>query len=189
MLIEPGVRVGPLALGDTRWHAQELFPPKAGQSQEWKDKCGTTFNWSDGSDGVGNILVRVRNERVFQIESGSPRFHTPEGITLYDSPDKVRLHYKDLRAYVLLSSPIRALGDRPLVFWLSKKKGIAFAFAYYQREHKRYLYKIIVFRPNGTFCPEDATTESPNWHELAPYSLEPPDQLALAADPFATLRY
>ena len=40
------------------------------------------------------------------------------------------LHKKGLRAFVLLTAPVPALGDRPLVFWVDKKRGLAFAFAY-----------------------------------------------------------
>ena len=32
-----------------------------------------------------------------------------------------------MRAWVLLTPPVAALGDRPLVFWIDKKKGVAFA--------------------------------------------------------------
>jgi hypothetical protein len=84
---------------------------------------------------------------------------------------------------VLISSPISALGDRPLVFWVDNKKGIAFAFAYSRAEQKRYLYKILVFRPGTNLCPEEEATDSPNWRELAPYSLEPPDQMTELAAP------
>jgi hypothetical protein len=175
-LIEPGTKVGPLVLGDNREHILELFPPES-QDQQWKDNCGTTLNWVDHStpSGGGNVFVRFRDQKVFQIESASTRFHTIEGITTYDSPEQVQRFYKNLRAYVLLAPPVTAFGDRPLIFWIDKSAGIAFAFAYYQEEHKRYLYKIIVFRPNTNVCPEDYTTDSPKWRELAPYSLEPPD--------------
>jgi len=175
MLIRPGARVGPLALGGTWAHALELFPSKA-QDQKWEDSCGMTFNWTDEM-GSGNIFIRFNNQRVFQIESATTRFHTIEGVTVYDSPEKVERYYKNLRAFVLLGDPIRALGDRPLVFWVDSKKGIAFVFAFYPTEHRRYLYKIIVFRPNTNLCPEEETTDSPNWQELAPYSLEPPDKV------------
>jgi len=74
--------------------------------------------------------------------------------------------------------PDPARGDRPLVFWIDKKKGIAFAFAYYPKERKRYLYKIIVFEPNKTFCPEEETTGSPKWQAIPSYALEPPVELA-----------
>ena len=97
--------------------------------------------------------------KIFQIESATTRFHTGDGITTFDHAEKVATAYKDLRAFTLLTPPDPALGDRPLVFWIDKKKGVAFVFAYYPQEHKRYLYKIIVFEPNKTFCPEEETTE------------------------------
>jgi hypothetical protein len=131
-----------------------------------------------GKIGVGNVLIRFEEGRVSQIESATPRYHTAEGLTFHDPPEEVGRYYKNLRAYVLMSAPIRALGDRPLIFWLDARKGIAFAFAYSEEAQRRNLYKIIVFKPNSKFCPEDETTSSPNWREIAPYSLEPPDSMA-----------
>jgi len=83
-----------------------------------------------------------------------------------------------LRAWVLLTPPVPSLGDRPLVFWIDKKKGIAFAFAYDPSHHKRYVYKVIVFEPNKDFCPEQEKTSSPKWQPIRPYSVEPPAELS-----------
>jgi hypothetical protein len=178
--IEPGSRVGPLKLGDTRDRALELFPKKD-EDQEWEGKCGTTLNWVDATNptGRGDLFIRIKKGKVVQIESATTRFHTAEGITTFDHGEKVASAYKDLRAYTMLTSPVPALGDRPLVFWIDKKKGIAFVFAYYPKERKRYLYKIIVFEPNKTFCPdEEETTGSPKWQPIPAYALEPPIELA-----------
>ena len=177
--IEPGSRVGPLKLGDSRDHALELFPRKA-EDQEWENSCGTTLDWVDAENptGHGDLFIRLKKGKVFQIESSTTRFHTGEGITTFDHSEKVAAAYKDLRAFTLLTPPVPALGDRPLVFWIDKKRGIAFAFAYYPKELKRYLYKIIVFEPNKTFCPEEETVNSPKWQSIRPYALEPPPELA-----------
>ena len=94
------------------------------------------------------------------------------------APDKVASAYKDMRAYVLLTPPSPALGDRPLVFWVDKKKGIAFALAYDPSQHKRYVYKTIVFAPKGEFCPEQEQSTSPKWQSIRNYSLEPPPELS-----------
>jgi hypothetical protein len=179
-LIEPGAHVGPLKLGDTRARALELFPKKA-EDQEWQNTCGTTLDWVDSANpnGKGDLSIRLKKDKVFQIESATTRFHTIEGITTFDHPEKVAHAYRDLHAFTLLTPPNSALGDRPLVFWVDKKKGIAFAFAYYPAEHKRYVYKIIIFEPNKTFCPEEETTGSPKWQQIPSYSIEPPADLAL----------
>jgi hypothetical protein len=179
VLIEPGASVGPLKLGDSPDRALELFPKKY-EDQQWDDSCGTTFVWADTENSIrgGTLLIRVKKGKVFQIESATTRFHTAEGIAALDSPDKVAHDYKDLRAYTLLTAPVAALGSRPLVFWIDKKKGIAFAFAYYPSQHKRYLYKIIVFAPNKNFCPEQETTGSPKWQPIPAYAVEPPPELA-----------
>jgi len=177
--IEPGSRVGPLKLGDSRDRALELFPKKA-EDQEWENSCGTTLDWVDAENptGHGDLFIRLKKGKVFQIDSTTTRFHTAEGITTFDHSEKIASAYKDLRAFTLLTPPSPALGDRPLVFWIDKKKGVAFVFAYYPKEHKRYLYKIVVFEPNKLFCPEEETTSSPKWQSIPPYALEPPPELA-----------
>jgi len=179
MLIEPGLSVGPLKLGDTRERALELFPKKD-EDQEWENHCGTTLDWVDSTNrtGRGDVFIRLKKGKIFQIESATTRFHTAEGITTFDHGDKVAEAYKDLHAYTLLTPPVPALGSRPLVFWIDKKKGIAFVFAYYPKERKRYLYKIIVFEPNKTFCPEEETIGSSKWQAIPSYALEPPIELA-----------
>ncbi len=184
VLIEPGSSIGPLKLGDTRERALELFPKKY-EDQEWENKCGTTFNWVDSDNKIrgGNLYIRFKKGTVFQIESATTRFHTAEGITPLDPPEKVASAYRDMRAFALLTPPVAALGDRPLIFWIDKKKGIAFAFAYYPAQHKRYLYEIIVFVPNKTFCPQEETTGSPAWQEIQPYALEPPAAIGLNGNP------
>jgi hypothetical protein len=178
-LIDPGLAVGPLKLGDSRARALELFPKKP-EDQEWTDDCGTTLDWVDSSNpmGRGDVYIRLKKNKVFQIESSTTRFHTAEDITIFDDPGKVKNSYKDMSAWVLLGPPSPALGDRPLVFWIDKKKGIAFAFAYDPSHHKRYLYKIIVFVRNKDFCPEQEKTNSPNWQSISPYAVEPPRELS-----------
>jgi len=178
--IEPGQRIGPLKIGDSQDRALELFPLKQGIDQQWEDKCGTALDWVDSSNpnGRGDVIIRLKKGKVFQIESSSSRYHTAEGIATFDSPSDVRDHYKELRAYTLLTPPSPHLGDRPLVFWIDKKKGIAFVLAYYPKEHKRYIYKVVVFVPGKEFCPEEESTNSPKWQEISPYSLEPPADLS-----------
>jgi hypothetical protein len=122
------------------------------------------------------VFVQLKAGEVAQIDSGTPRFHTPEGITLYSSPQAVRKHYKGLRAFVLSNVYSEATGGRPLTYWIGSEKGIAFAFAYYPREQKRYLYRIIVFRPNTEVCPSEGGGDSGK-RELTPYALEPDEPL------------
>ena len=80
--IEPGSRVGPIKLGDTRDRALELFPKKA-EDQEWEDKCGggTTLDWVDAqnSNGHGDLFIRLNKKgKIFQIESATTRFQPPK---------------------------------------------------------------------------------------------------------------
>lgn len=179
-LIDPGQAVGQLKLGDSRDRALELFPKKA-EDQEWTDDCGTTLDWVDTDNpmGRGDVFIRINKKgKIFQIESATTRFHTAEDITTFSDPEKVRSTYREMRAFVLLTPPSPALGDRPLVFWIDKRKGIAFALAFDPSRHKRYVYKIIVFEPNKDFCPEQEKTTSPKWQSISPYALEPPRELS-----------
>jgi len=178
--IDPGQRLGGLKIGDSQNRALEVFPLKQGIDQQWEDKCGAALDWVDSSNpnGRGDVIIHLKKGKVFQIESSSSRFHTAEGIATFDSPSTVRDHYKGLLAYTLLTPPAPNLGDRPLVFWVDKKKGIAFTLAYYPKEHKRYIYKIIVFAPNKDFCPEEETMNSSKWQAIPSYALEPPADLS-----------
>jgi glycosyltransferase involved in cell wall biosynthesis len=180
VIIEPGLGVGPLKLGDPRAQALALFPKKA-EDQEWTDPCGTTLDWVDtfNPNGRGDVLIRInKKNRIFQIESATTRFHTADDITTFDSPEKVANAYKGMTAGVLLTPPVPSLGDRPLVFWIDKRRGIAFALAYDPSRRKRYIYKIIVFEPNKDFCPEQEKINSPKWQNIRPYSVEPPMELS-----------
>jgi len=177
--IEPGQSLGPLKLGESHDRALELFPKKA-EDQEWDDPCGSTIDWVDTTNpmGRGDVFIRLKKGKIFQIESSSSRFQTPEGITTFDSPEKVAAAYKEMKAWVLLTAPNPAIGDRPLVFWIDKKKGIAFTFAYDPSRRKRYIYKITVFEPNKTFCPEQETINSVKWQAIDAYRTEPPRELS-----------
>lgn len=137
--------------------------------------CGEMFRKVVESKPAGNLTAYVRDRHVFQIDSGTPRFHTVDGVAAYDTPEKVRAHYKYLRAYADDLTSM-ALGDRPVIYWIDADRGIAFEFAYFPEQHRRYLYSVIVFRPHGLFCPEGEQVDASHWHELLPYSLEPPDR-------------
>src|SRR5271157_4883695 len=156
-LIEPGKGIGPLELGDTMQRTLELFEPEMGKGEKIQtDECGPEYIWLD-SEGrpLGNFSVRFQDYSVVsQIESGTPRYHTAEGITAYDSLEKVRRHYRGLRTYAVMGNSPMAFGGGPLIYWIDWTRGIAFFLASTRRDHQRYLYSIIVFKPGGTFCPE-----------------------------------
>ena len=105
-VIEPGAGLGPLKLGDSRPQALALFPKKD-IDQQWDDPCGTTLDWVDVTNpmGRGEVFIRLKKGKIFQIESSTTRFHTADGITVFDPPEKVAAAYKDMRAWVLLNPP------------------------------------------------------------------------------------
>lgn len=87
------------------------MPEMGGGKQIETDSCGSEFIWEDAdSRPQGNLIVGVLNSAVFQVESGTPRYHTPEGIKAYDSPSQVRRAYpRGLRAYSSLTPTVEAL--------------------------------------------------------------------------------
>jgi hypothetical protein len=139
LLIEPGKRIGRLNLGNTRERALQLFPLKPNIDQEEgseEGECGNEYLWVD-LEQKGNIFIRFQNSIVFQIESATTRFHTAEGIKVYNLPKEVRRNYRGLRAYALVGHSPDALGGKPLIFWVDWAKGIAFLFASTRRDHQR----------------------------------------------------
>ena len=176
VLIVPGMSAGPLQLGDTRERALELFPMKPNIDQEWGERvdCGTTINWLDMKSHKmsGNIFIRLKEGRVFQIDAGTTSFHTARNINMKSSPQDIRKKYPGLRAYIISSGFSEASGNRPLVYWVDSEKGIAFAFAYSQRDQKRSLNWIIVFKPGAEICPQWPDMEPTEKRELPAYSLE-----------------
>lgn len=174
-LIEPGRRVGPLKLGDTRERALELFTRKLDIDQEYEyPNCGTSYEWVDlGRSHPGNVFIEFKKGLVSQIGSATIRFHTAEGITSYSSPGDVQRYYKALRAYLFLGPSPEALGGRSLILWSDSERGIAFVLAFDRKRQERDVYEIIVFKPKSSFCFDGYTVDSSNFRELAPYSLEP----------------
>ena len=174
-VIIPGQSIGPLRLGDTRERALELFPYKPNMDQEWTEAsdCGSTINWLDMKKDkmAGNLFIRLKRGKVFQIDSGTTSFHTAKGITMDSSPREIRKQYAGLHAYILSTGFSEASGGRPLIYWIDTEKGIAFAFAYSRRDHKRYLCWMIVFEPHAEVCPDEPLKPSDK-RELPPYSLE-----------------
>jgi hypothetical protein len=176
VVIVAGQSVGPLRLGDTRERAFELFPYTQNMDQEWLEEndCGTTVNWLDMRKHkmAGNIFIRLREGKVFQIDSGTTSFHTTRGITMNSSPQEIRKQYPGLRAFILSGGFSEVIGGRPLIYWVDSRNGIAFAFAYNRRYQRRYLNWIIVFEPNTEVCPQYLLDTPTDRRELPAYSLK-----------------
>jgi hypothetical protein len=167
-----------LKLGDTREQALQSFPFKPNMDQEFKcPGCGTEYLWVDTENPhKGNLFIRFEAGKVFQIDVATTRYHTVRGLKVHTSPETVRRNYMGLRSYALLGRFSEATGGVPMIFWVDHGRGIAFGFAAERLSGRRYLYEIIVFAPGSKFCPAGEGTDSPDWRELAPYSLEPPDE-------------
>jgi len=175
-LIVPGMRVGPLFLGESPEKFTRLFPSKlpVEESTPVDSSCGTRIDFRDsGNPRGGNLVAWVRDGKVFQLDAATDRYHTPDGITVLSSPSAVRHHYRGLRSYVLSQVTYEAIGMRPLAYWVNEDMGIAFAFAYSRSAQRRYVYKVIVFNPGSEICVADTPRPVLTRRELAPYSLEP----------------
>ena len=186
-LILPGKGVGPLHLGDAESKFFELFPdgPNGDFRPTYNPDCGTVLHWVDLDESHPlslGVIVLSHKGTITQIEAGMPRFRTQDGITWDSSPSDVKKHYPGLKAYEAIGTTSEAVGGRNLIFWMDEKKGLGFVFAYSRRTRDWGTYKIVVFSPNGMFCPEGDVRTPDTWRELAPYSLEAPDHRASLKD-------
>ena len=113
-----------MKLGDSRPQALALFPKKD-IDQQWDDPCGTTLDWVDVTNpmGRGEVFIRLKKGKIFQIESSTTRFHTADGVTVFDPTEKVAAAYKDMRAWVLLNPPSPSLGFATAGFLDRQEKG------------------------------------------------------------------
>ncbi len=182
-LIVPGKSVGPLHLGDTESRFHTLFPdgPNMDFRPTYNSDCGTKLQWVDldpGHPPALGVIVLSHKGTITQIEAGTPRFRTEDGITWGSSPTEVKEHYPGLKSYEAVGTTSESTGERNLVFWMDLKKGLGFVFAFSRTTRERVVYKIIVFSPGGKFCPEADAPTPQNWRELAPYSLEAPNHRA-----------
>jgi len=177
-LVEPGIGIKLLKLGDSREDVLTRFPKKPNIDSEINlPNCGTEYMWHDlNSSQPGEITVRFKDNRVFQIEIAADRFHTAGGVKINDEPAFVRSRYEmRLNAYLLLGPTPVVQGNRPLVFWTDRRSGIAFELAFSPTWMRRYVEALIVYKSGSDFCPNGVLPTSETWRELAPYSVEAPD--------------
>jgi hypothetical protein len=180
-LVEPGIGIKLLKLGDSREEVLTRFPKKANIDSEINlPNCGTEYMWHDLSGSrPGEITVRFKDDRVFQIEISADRYHTAGGVKINDEPAFVRSRYKmPLSAYLLLGATPVVQGNRPLIFWTDRGSGVAFELAYSSTWMRRYVDALIVYKSGSDFCPNGVPPTSETWRELAPYSVEAPDRSA-----------
>ena len=180
-LIKAGLSVGLVKLGDSVDQALAALHAKPEDLYDLglSDCGGHWFIWTDveGTKGRGNVYFFIKDGRIYQIDSATPRFRTIDGVSSHSPPSEVKRRYRELHAFVLSNTTSEALGGRPLTYWIDRAKGIAFAFAYYPRQNTRYLYSIIVFNPDSEVCPFGGTVNPDEKHELAPYTVELPKSI------------
>jgi hypothetical protein len=170
-LDRPGVGVL-VAVGSIREALEEGRPPAT--TREYTDSfpdCAprTEITWPE-TGGNGNVSAFLRNGVVFQVESATRRYSTIEGITVNSSPSQVKRHYKALEAYVLDPSGGQESDFHDLNYWVSRKEGIAFEFAYSPKNRRRFVSKVIVFAPGTEFFPEGCIPPTQRWFDAPPYT-------------------
>ena len=138
--------------------------------------CGTEYHWLDLHSSGDGLYIRFIEGRVFQIEAATPRYSTKGGITRNTSPGAVKKLFPHLRTYVLYGTADQANQNHQLIFWVGEDEGIAFSFAYSGKDQAWGVEKVIIFNPKSKFCPDGQTLDSPNWKQLSPYSLSPPNR-------------
>lgn len=175
-LIVPGERIGPLRLGDTQQRFWKLFQRYDPGSSEYTLKCGTDviteLHWSDIDDN--GLFAYLRNGHIFEISSATRRFHTKDALTVDSTPQAVQRNYPGVEAYWLAHIRDLATGDRDFIYWVDQTYGIAFAFSYDQKLHKRQVFAIYVFEPKDRFVPLGCLSNTHDWQKIQPYSLETP---------------
>ena len=179
--IIPGKSVGPISLRDDNEEVVEALAgfPTIVQQVEYPF-CGRIkmVEWLDKALAQSGLDIYLRNDKVFQIESQSTRFRTADGIAEQSLPEDVKRQYPDLEAYELLNSGNKLTGDKNLIYWVDRNKGIAFSFYYDIRRQRRLVARVIVFEPKTDFEPNGCVTAPQKLRKLRPYFLEPPGNSA-----------
>jgi hypothetical protein len=171
-LIRPGRSVGPVQLGDTREKLIKVLGEKL-EEYTYNDPVKySEMHWYDLEADRNGIFAYLRDGRVFQIESDTPRYRTAEGITSDATPESVHSKYPDLQAYVLRGSGSKVNGGRDLVYWVDRQRGIAFEFYYNSKAKKRRVSKTIVFEPGSEFQPEGHVSSPQELHGLKAFALQ-----------------
>lgn len=170
-LIRPGQGVGRLRLGDTREKLAKVLGRKFEEYTHEAPCKYAEMHWYDLQADRNGIFAYVRDGRVFQLESDTPRYHTVEGTTSDAPPESVRSKYRNLQAYILLGSGSKVNGGRDLVYWVDRQSGITFEFYYNSNTRKRRVSRIIVFEPNSDFQPEGCVSAPQELRKLQSLSL------------------
>jgi hypothetical protein len=79
-LIKPGRSVGAIQLGDTR---EKLIKMLGGKLEEYShdDPCKySEMHWYDLNADRNGIFTYLKDDRVFQIESDTPRYVQPRAL-------------------------------------------------------------------------------------------------------------
>ena len=175
--IVPGASIGPIRLGDDEKRVVEELSdfPKIVQQVTYP-MCGTIrmTEWFDKALLQTGLFIYLRKNGVFQIESEATRFRTAEGITEHSLPEDVERHYPNMEAYELLSSASDLVGNRNLIYWVDRDRGIAFGYYYNTQKRRRLVFRVIIFQPKTDFRPNGCVTRPQELRRLRPYSLDPP---------------
>lgn len=176
--IVPGLKVGNLAIGDSKDEAiRKLGSYRFYEFDYPQLEVGcreSSLEWGDANpDNVRNgIRASMRSGKVFQIAVDSFLFSTMEGITSDAFVKDVLTFYPDAEAFLLLNSATRLSGQCDSAFLLDVPKGIAFEFYCDKRtDNKRRVNFIHIFPPNSDFRPTGCITTFQEWKRIEVASL------------------
>jgi len=171
--IVPGKSVGALRISDTYDRVIEIVGrKKEDEEYHYTDPCMyTEIHSLDLEKHANGLFIYLKEGRVFQIESATPRYATVEGITADSSVDFLRSKYSRLQSYVLLGSGGKLVGGRDLIYLVDKSKGIAFELYYNRKLGKRLVSKVSVFEPNTEYLPEGCIARPRSLRKISPQDI------------------
>jgi hypothetical protein len=168
-LIRPGEGIPGVQLGSHFSSFEAVFPKHPGLDEDLPDTlcgAGRVYHWLDIEKHANGVYAFLKNDEIYQLSVQTPRFALPNGLTIDASEKKVKAAYPNGRGHVLLGSGAAYVGGRDLVYWVDKKKGIAFEL-YWDGEKKQRLVRAIdIFRKGGLYFPQGCVTPPQEWREL-----------------------
>lgn len=158
-----GRSVGLLNMGDTKEMAISYLGNPTQEGNLWIPCKVTEIHWNDYHLDSNGIFIYLKDDKIYQIVSGTKRFKTENGIKPDDDPKKLKGFYPKLEAYELLNTASQINGGANVIYWVDKEQGIAFGLYNYRKLGERRIGSIIVFYPNDEFEPDGCLEQPMNW--------------------------
>lgn len=167
-LIRPGESVSGIKLGSNFSSFEVVFPKHPHFDEDYPNTvCGDrVYHWLDLDKDATGVYVYLKNDEIYQLSIQTPRFTLSNGIKIDDSEKQIKAAYPHGRGYILLGSGMAAVGGKDLIYWVDKKRGVAFELYWYQPKNQRLVRAIDIFRPGANYFPEGCISPPQQWREL-----------------------